>query len=87
MAEAKDILEILKWNPNSWMALNKQEVEEFMELSGGFVINFGRKYWVSFRPAWKRLSAFVRQRSNCKDGDYYVCLVDSRIYSPHREWD
>jgi len=69
-----------------WMAFSREEVEEVMKETGGFITYCGRQYAISFRPAKKAFSNFVLQRSSCKDGDYKVCLVNQNLVTPFREW-
>jgi hypothetical protein len=73
--------------PVGWIHINKLQVKEIMRQTGGYIIKYHQKYWVSFRPAWKAISRFVFERSGCQQGDYYVCLADARTHHPHREWE
>ena len=87
MAEAlKKRLENFK-TIGSWIAFNKEEVKEVMRETGGFITYCGSIYVISFRLAWKALSRFVFKRSGCKEGDYYVSLVNPHLVKPYREWD
>ena len=73
--------------PNSWAHMSKEQVEEVMNETGGLIRCCGRWYSISFRPAFRALSAFVFERSGCKKGDYKVALVNPHMVRPYREWD
>ena len=70
-----------------WAAFSREEVEEVMKETGGFIIYCRRRYAISFRPARKAFSSFVFERSGCKVGDYKVSLVDPNMVHPYREWE
>ncbi len=72
--------------PSSWMSANKIQVKEIMKQTGGSIVKYHNKYWVSFRPAWKAVSHFVFEKSGCQKGDYYVCLAAARTHHPYRDW-
>ena len=74
-------------DPNGWIHINKLQVKEIMEQTGGAIVKYHQKYWVSFRPAWQAVSHFVFEQSGCIDGDYYVNLADARTHRPYRDWD
>ena len=84
---AMRILEELRQNPNRWATMTKQQVQEIMGKTGGFVFNYGRKYAISFRLACKAFSLFVLKQSGCKDGDYKVALVRASMVIPYNEWN
>jgi hypothetical protein len=72
--------------PNGWIHVNKLQVKEIMEQTGGAIVKYNLNYWISFRPVLKAVSHFVFQKSGCKDGDYYVSLADRRTHHPYRDW-
>jgi hypothetical protein len=74
-------------NPVGWIHVNKLQVKEIMKQTGGAIVKYHNKYWISFRPAWKAVSHFVFERSGCHTGDYYVCLADTRTHHPYRDWE
>jgi len=73
--------------PSSWMSVNKIQVKEVMKQTSGYVVKWGIKYWVSFRPALEAISHFVFEKSGCEEGDYYLSIVDSRTHHPYRDWE
>ncbi len=73
-------------DPVGWIHINKLQVKEIMKQTGGFIVKYHQKYWVSFRPVLRAISHFVFERSGCQQGDYHVSLVDARTHRPYRDW-
>ena len=62
-------------------------IPEIEQLEKNIAKYCGCKYAISFRHAIRALSMFVFERSNCKKGDYYVCLVNPHLVKPYREYE